>query len=50
MTIHYNNALRPEENSCPICHPGGSGHRSTTDIERVTCRRCLRILGKGGKR
>lgn len=49
MKVHYNNALRPDLYSVPVCHPAGDGHATTTDISQVTCRNCLRRLGKGGR-
>lgn len=42
MVIHYNNALRPELFSAPVCHPTGTGHKTTTDRAKVTCKNCLK--------
>lgn len=44
--IHYNNALDPLRNSIPACHAATLGLRTTADIARVTCKNCLRILGR----
>lgn len=44
--VHYNNALRPWENAVTPCGTGkGARILATTDLAKVTCKRCLRMIG-----
>jgi len=56
MVIHYNAALHPETHVLPGCVIGIIGssnprpvYHGTINIDKVTCKRCLRSLGRGGK-
>lgn len=51
--IHYNAALQPALHVLPGCVIGIIGssrprpaYRGTTEIDKVTCKRCLRSLGR----
>lgn len=49
--IHYNVSIKPEKYKLPACQVGGNWERNfstwqiTTDKDKITCKRCRKILG-----
>jgi len=47
MKTHYNDALNPTSFKIPLCRQTtGRSIRCSTDIAKVTCRRCLQMLDR----
>lgn len=44
--IHYNTALDPLRNSIPACRVAALGFRTTPFPELVTCKTCIKMLGR----
>jgi len=51
MKIHFNNALHPDKDKAPACMVGSDSQKGfdhylmTLDLKKVTCSRCLKVLG-----